>query len=118
VPVRLNRHDAERFGDARGVLSGKYGFIALDFMIPGPYEISFKYPATSPVVFDRRGQQVREQQLDRYSAVVGLGGKEYCAAVEAAFADTAARLGVPFAGLRLGKSLQAPSMSSSQVTWV
>jgi hypothetical protein len=51
-PFRLNRQYAERFGDAWVVLSAKYGFIAPDFMIPGPDEVSFKYPARNPISVD------------------------------------------------------------------
>jgi hypothetical protein len=107
TPFRLNRQYAERFGDAWVVLSAKYGFISPDFMIPGPYEVSFKHPTTRPIALDQLGQQVREQQLDRYPVVVGLGGKEYRAAIEAAFADSSTRLVFPFAGLPIGKSMQA-----------
>jgi hypothetical protein len=39
---RLNRQYAERFGNAWVVLSTKYGFISLDFILPGTYEVSFK----------------------------------------------------------------------------
>jgi hypothetical protein len=53
TPFRLNLQYAERFGDAWVVLSGKYGFIAPNFMITEPYEVSFKYPATSPIAIDR-----------------------------------------------------------------
>ena len=107
TPFRLDRQYAEHFGDAWVVLRAKYGFIAPAFIIPAPYEVSFKQPATSPITLARLRQQVREQQLDRYQVIVGLGGKEYRAAIEAAFADTSARLVFPFAGLPLGKSLQA-----------
>ena len=107
TPFRLNRQYAECFGDAWVVLSAKYGFIAPDFMIPEPYEVSFKHPATRPIPFVRFREQVREQQLGRYPVVVGLGGKEYRAAIGAAFADLPTRLVFPFAGLPLGKSLQA-----------
>jgi hypothetical protein len=62
TPVRLKPLDAERFGDAWGVLSAKDGFIAPEFKIPEPYELSFKLPATSPITVDRLRQQVREQQ--------------------------------------------------------
>jgi hypothetical protein len=124
TPFRLNRQYAERFGDSWVVLSAKYGFIAPDFSISAPYEVSFKYPATSPIVFDRLRQQVREQQLGRHRITVGLGGKAYRAAIEAAFADSSARLVFPFAGMPLGKSLQevkhaitsgAPGFSASEV---
>ena len=53
--------------------SSKYGFIAPDFILPEPYEVNFKHPATSPIAFDRLRQQVREQQLGRYPVTVGLG---------------------------------------------
>ncbi len=72
MPFRLNWQYAERFGDAWVVLSAKYGFIAHEFIIPGPYEVSFKYPATDPIAFDRLRQQL--QQLDRFPVIVGLGG--------------------------------------------
>jgi hypothetical protein len=74
-------------GVAWVVLSVKYGFIAPHFLIKESYEVSFKYPDTDPIAFGRLRQQVRDQQLDRYSIIVGLGGKEYREAVEAAFAD-------------------------------
>ena len=57
------------------------------------YEVTFKYLATRPIAFDRLRQQVRDQQLGRDPVVVGLGGKEYRAAIEAAFADSPVREG-------------------------
>jgi hypothetical protein len=81
TPFRLNRQYAERFGDAWVVLSAKYGFIAPDFSIPAPYEVSFNYPATEPIAFDRLRQQMRERRLDWFPVIVGLGDKEYRAAV-------------------------------------
>jgi hypothetical protein len=89
------------------VLSTKYGVIAPGVIILAPYEVSFNYPATSPFAFDRLRQQVPEPQWGRYPVIVGLGGKEYRAAIESAFADAAVSLIFPFAGLPLGKSLQA-----------
>jgi hypothetical protein len=85
------------------VLSAKYGFIVPEFISRGPYEVSFKYPTTSLIVFDRIRQQVQEQQLDRYPVIVGLGGKAYRATVEAAFTDSPAHLVFPFAGLPSGE---------------
>jgi hypothetical protein len=107
TPFRLNRQHAERFGDAWVVLSAKYGFIPPDFMIPEPYEVSFKHPATSPIPFGRLRQQVQELELGRFPIMAGLGGKEYRASVDAAFGDLPTRLVFPFAGLPLAKSLQA-----------
>jgi hypothetical protein len=75
TPFRLNRQYAERFGDAWVVLSAKYGFIAPDFMIPAPYEVSLKHPATHPIAFDRLREQLREQQLGSFPFIVGLCNK-------------------------------------------
>ena len=44
-----NRAYAEKFGSRWVILSAKYGFIRPDFQIPGPYNVSFKDPATKPV---------------------------------------------------------------------
>jgi hypothetical protein len=69
TPFRLNRQYAERFGDAWVVLSAKYGFIAPTFIIPEPYEVSFKYPATDPIPFDRLRQ--RRNTGDDCEATIG-----------------------------------------------
>ena len=45
--------------------------------------------------------------LDHYPEVVGLGGREYRAAVEAAFAGTPVALDFPFSGLPIGKAMGA-----------
>lgn len=107
APFVLNRDYAERFGDAWVILSAKYGFIAPDFVIPEAYEVSFKYPATNPIALERLHEQRQSQNLDRFGIVVGLGGKEYRAAIEEAFAGTPVQLIYPFAGLPIGKTMQA-----------
>jgi hypothetical protein len=104
---RLNLQYAERFGDAWVMLSPKYGFIAPDFVIPETYDISFRLPATRPISDGQLQRQVRERRLDAYTDVTGLGGKGYRGAIQASFADTAARLHFPFAGLPIGKMMQA-----------
>jgi hypothetical protein len=81
------------------VPSAKYGFNLPEFLISGPYVVSFEDSATGPIAVERLRDQVCEQRLDRYPVVVGLGGKDYRAAVEAAFADVPVRLVFPFAGL-------------------
>jgi hypothetical protein len=50
---------------------------------------------------------VTELGLDRYSEGIGLGGKEYRVAVEAAFAGTSVALSFPFSGLPIGKAMGA-----------
>ena len=104
---RLNRQYAARFGDAWIMLSPKYGFIVPDFVIPETYDISFRLPATNPVSVEKLQRQVRDLGLDGYTDVTALGGAGYRGAITAAFAGTGARLHAPFAGLPIGKMMQA-----------
>ena len=105
--VRLNRQYAEQFGDAWIMISPKYGFIAPDFVIPQTYDISFRLPATHPVTADHLQRQVQVLGLGAYPEVIGLGGAGYRGAIQAAFAGTSVRLHYPFAGLPIGKMMQA-----------
>ncbi|HUG14566.1 MAG TPA: hypothetical protein VMM78_06045, partial [Thermomicrobiales bacterium] len=41
-PFVLNRHYAEQFGDSWVILSAKYGFVAPQFVIREPYNVTFK----------------------------------------------------------------------------
>jgi hypothetical protein len=104
---RLNRQYAEKFGDAWILLSPKHGFIAQDFVIPATYDISFRLPATNPISIEDLRRQVRDLGLDAYSDVTALGGSGYRNAITAAFAGTGATLHAPFAGLPIGKMMQA-----------
>jgi hypothetical protein len=58
---RVNREYAEKFGDRWVVLSAKYGFISPDFVIPGPYEVTFKKKRTNPILVSILGEQVSDQ---------------------------------------------------------
>lgn len=107
TPFRLHRAYADYFGDGWVVLSAKYGFIAPEFDIPGPYEVAYTQPQTRPIAIDDLQRQVEEQQLHQHSVVVGLGGAAYRNAVQAAFAPFAVRLAFPFPGLPIGKMMQA-----------
>lgn len=107
TPFRVNRRYAERFGDFWVILSAKYGFISPDFLIPGPYEVTFTQRSTGPISMERLWDQVREQRLGHGRLVVGLGGKAYRIAIERAFASYPASLAFPFAGLTLGKAMRA-----------
>lgn len=110
---RRNRRYAEQFGYAWIVLSAKYGFIAPNFLIPGSYEVTFKDRSTHPIEISALRDQVRSQDLSQYAVVVGLGGKEYRAAIEEAFAGTPARIIFPFAGLPLGRLLRATQQATN-----
>ncbi len=58
-----NRAYAEKFGSRWVILSAKYGFIRPDFQIPGPYNVSFKDPATKPVEAVTLIDQIKELGL-------------------------------------------------------
>jgi hypothetical protein len=69
--------------------------------------VTFKNPSTGPIAIDALRDQVRQRSLDRYAEVVGLGGKEYRAAIESAFRGTLVTLRFPFSGLPIGKAMGA-----------
>lgn len=107
VPFRLNRRYAERFGNRWVILSAKYGFIDPDFEIPEIYDVSFKLPSTHPIGADALQRQVANHELEQYELVIGLGGGSYRKAIEAAFAPFHVAPIFPFAGLPIGKMMQA-----------
>lgn len=106
-PFKLNREYAERFSDRWIVLSAKYGFIDPDFEIPGPYEVTFKRRSTSPIEVTALRKQIEALGLHQHTHVVGLGGADYRHAIEAAFASFGVPVVFPFAGLPIGKMMQA-----------
>lgn len=106
-PFGINKAFAKRFGDAWMILSAKYGFIEPDFEIPGPYNITFKKKQTGPISVGQLREQVRQQNLARFTTAIGLGGKEYREAIELAFAGLPTRLCFPFSGLPIGLAMQA-----------
>jgi len=107
APFKVNRAYAERFASYWVILSAKYGFISPDYLIPGPYNVTFKKKTTNPITVDMLRQQIQAQHLDRFDALIGLGGHDYRSRVESAFADTPVQRHYPFAGLTLGKAMQA-----------
>ena len=107
APFKVNRAFAERFADHWLILSAKYGLIAPDFLIPEPYNITFKDPRTGPVAVSTLREQVEEQHLSRFDPIIVLGGMEYQLAARAAFTSNSWRLHAPFAGLPIGKAMQA-----------
>ena len=106
-PFKMNRQYAECFGDAWVILSAEYGFLRPDDLVEGPYNVTFNKPATQPVAVAVLRDQVRRLCLDHFDEVVGLGGDKYRQAIRGAFADGTVELRFPFAGLPIGKMLQA-----------
>ncbi len=107
APFTVNREYAEASGGEWVILSAKYGFLHPTDLIPGPYEVTFKNSTTGPIATDALRDQVRQMGLGRYEEVVGLGGKEYRAAIEEAFRGTPVTLRFPFSGLPIGKAMAA-----------
>jgi hypothetical protein len=122
-PFRVNRLYAERCGDRWVILSAKYGFVPPDFLIPGPYNVTFSDESTHPIGVSALRDQIGQQGLDQYETIIGLGSREYASIIRAAFAP--AQPTCPIAGLPLGKAMQAvrkmmesglPFADSSEVT--
>lgn len=103
----VNRRYAHRFGDAWIVLSAKYGFVEPEFVIPEPYDTIFTRKRSHPVGLETLHQQVEILGLDRYESVIGLGGKAYREVVQEAFAPFGIQPVFPFAGMPIGRMLQA-----------
>jgi hypothetical protein len=99
APFVVNRNYAEQMSDTWLILSAKYGFIPSDFIITGPYNVTFKRRTDDTVTIDQLREQVLALKLHNYRRIIGLGGKEYKAMVEAAFAGTGCALIFPFSGL-------------------
>lgn len=108
-PFKVNMKYAERLGGTWLILSAKYGFITPDFLIPGPYNVTFKKKKTNPIKTDMLRQQIVEQRLDSCDKVIGLGGKEYREAIEAAFGHFGIQVEFPFGGLNLFEAMKAIS---------
>jgi len=107
APFKVNRAYAARRGGRWVILSARYGFITPDFLLPGPYNVTFKKRTTNPVQVAMLTRQIREMGLHEYERVVALGGKEYRAVVEAAFSPFGTEVEFPFAGLPIGLAMQA-----------
>ena len=103
TPFKVNRAYAERVGSSWLILSAKYGFISPDFVISGPYEVSFKHPETNPVAAAKLRRQAN--RIEGFDRIIGIGGAEYRETMRDAFEPVVVEF--PFAGLSIGKMMQA-----------
>jgi hypothetical protein len=76
-------------------------------VIPGPYNVTFKKRMTNPVGVARLIEQIKELRLNEVPNIIGLGGKEYRAMIERAFASFPCSLSFPISGLPIGLAMQA-----------
>lgn len=109
----LHRAWAVKQGGRWLILSAKYGFIWPEFEIAVPYNVTFNTRATGPITLGELKAQVAEMGLERFSPVIGLGGKEYRQMIQAAFS---CEVQFPFAGLPIGKLMQALRRELSKTT--
>lgn len=114
-PFKVNRQYAECFGTKWIILSAKYGFIWPNYEIPDSYEVTFKRKASHPVTKEVLRMHVKDRGLDQFPSVVGLGGKEYRLAIADAFQGLNVDLQFPFAGLPIGKSMQATKKAIAEM---
>lgn len=103
---KVNRTFAEHYSDRWVILSAKYGFIPPSFVIPGPYEVTFKDLKTNPISLQALRQQVQEQGLYQFDRIISLGGAAYRHVVQAAFVGFEVKLEFPTTGLTLGRTMQ------------
>lgn len=105
APFKVNREYAETFGSLWIILSAKYGFINPDFLIPEPYNVTFKKRSSGPVPIAKLKEQIADLGLDKFPTVIALGGKEYRAAIREAFTSRPVTIHMPFEHLTSGRAL-------------
>jgi len=111
APFKVNKKYAAHFAERWVILSAKHGFMSPDFIIPGPYNVTFKDKSTNPISVSSLRSQIQAQKLGRFETVIGLGGKEYRGIIEQAFVGSNVRICLPFAGPRIGKAMQATKLA-------
>jgi hypothetical protein len=95
-PFVVNKTFAMKFGESWLILSAKFGFMEPTFIIPGPYNVTFSETEARPISIGELAKQVKQSKLDRFETIVGLGSKEYLAAIRGAFVKVPSRLRFPF----------------------
>lgn len=67
-----------RFAESRGcewmILSGKYGFVRPEFVIPRSYDATFNKRSTCAISVPELKRQAEEQGLGRYDEITVIGG--------------------------------------------
>ena len=99
----------KRFAKTRNcdwmILSGKYGFMRPDFVIPDSYDATFNDSSTCPISVPELKRQVGEQGLGRYDEITVIGGAEYIERTRDAFCGTSVKIDAPFAGYRIDQQM-------------
>ena len=106
-PFKVNREYAEAVGDRWVILSARYGFVEPDYRLPGNYDVTFKKPGPDLVAPQVLREQIDSLGLAAFDSIEVLGGVGYRVAVQGAFDGLTPRLLFPFAGLPIGRGMQA-----------
>ena len=96
---RLAHAYAERFTDRWVVLSAKFGFLAPDDLVTGPYDVTFNRPRDPRCITTAElREQVRQKGLDQFAKVVVVCGSEYIRRVRVAYQGTNVEIVTPLLG--------------------
>ena len=101
----VKREYAQSQGCDWMILSAKYGFIRPEFVVPGPYNVTFDNPSTNPISLSELERQVEEQDLGRHDDVTVIGGRKYIERTRDAFARTSVRIDAPFEDYSMGQQM-------------
>jgi endonuclease III len=108
----------KKYARSRGcdwmILSGKYGFIRPDFVIPNSYDVTFNDASTCPISVLELKRQVEGQGLSRYDEVTVIGGPKYIERTRDAFAGMSVRIDAPFEGYSRGQQMHMMSQDMSE----
>lgn len=101
----VKREYAQSQGCDWMILSAKYGFIRPEFVIPGPYDVTFDDPSTNPISVSELKRQMDEQDLSQYDEVAVIGGRKYIERTRDAFAGDSVRIDAPFEDYSMGRQM-------------
>jgi len=93
---KTNKSYAERFAQKWVILSGKYGFIEPDFLIPENYNVTYNDTSTNPTAISDLIKQIKLKGLYESDEIIVLGGKNYREITKRAFNK---KILTPFAGI-------------------
>lgn len=86
------------YPDHWAILSAKYGFLVPSDIVPGTYDVSFKFPGSHPITVKELRKQVQDRDMDKYEEIIVLGGKLYVHIVEEVFPSK--KVKAPLSGCR------------------
>jgi len=106
--AQLSMRYAELLGHPWYILSAKYGLIGPDFIIEGPYEVTFMDESTRPIGSEVLAAQVRVLGFDRLDSIICLAGPEYYLVLRIglSWAGVFVKMECPMKRLRIGQRNQ------------